>query len=335
LLSGDTISGTPTVAGTFNFTVKVVDGIGAATKNLSITVHTGIDITTTSLPDGEVGLAYSQKLTASGGTGSYTWSIGSGDLPSGLSLSGDTISGTPTAAGTSSFTVRVSDGISTATKPLSITINHEPVAQDDYYSTNKNTALNIGAPGVLGNDTDVDGDTLTIGIPRPVSEPSHGTLTLNADGSFTYTPDANYNGPDSFTYRAYDGSLYSNVANVYITVNITPRPPSGGGGGGGGGGGASIIVPTPKITTMPTPSLTPAPEVTPTPEMTPTPEITPTPEVTVTPIETATPTPTPTPTPAPGVPGVPWSMIGGIIGGVIAAGLLFYFLLRRRGEAAG
>ena len=57
---------------------------------------------------------------------------------------------------------------------------------------------------MLGNDTDPDGDTLTAAVVD--SAPSHGTLTLNADGSFTYTPAANFNGTDSFTYRASDGT---------------------------------------------------------------------------------------------------------------------------------
>ena len=69
--------------------------------------------------------------------------------------------------------------------------------------TDEDTPLTVAAPGVLGNDTDADGDPLTAVL---VSGPAHGTLTLNADGSFTYTPDANYNGPDSFTYKASDGT---------------------------------------------------------------------------------------------------------------------------------
>ena len=68
-------------------------------------------------------LSYSQTLIASGGGGSYTWSIVSGSLPAGLSLSpGGVISGTPATAGAYSFTVQVSDGVSTATQSLSITI---------------------------------------------------------------------------------------------------------------------------------------------------------------------------------------------------------------------
>ena len=62
---------------------------------------------------------------------------------------------------------------------------------------------NVPAPGVLGNDTDVEGDPLTA---IKVSDPLHGTLTLNADGSFTYTPNGNFNGNDSFTYKANDGT---------------------------------------------------------------------------------------------------------------------------------
>ena len=62
-----------------------------------------------------------------------------------------------------------------------------------------------------GNDTDIDSATLTAVV---VTGPAHGTLTLNANGSFTYTPAANYNGPDSFTYKANDGTADSNVATV-------------------------------------------------------------------------------------------------------------------------
>ena len=71
-----------------------------------------------------------------------------------------------------------------------------PVAVVDTYSTPEDTALTVAAPGVLGNDSDVDGDTLSA---AKVSDPAHGDVALNANGSFTYTPDADYNGTDSFT----------------------------------------------------------------------------------------------------------------------------------------
>ncbi|MBC7080659.1 MAG: tandem-95 repeat protein [Thermoplasmatales archaeon] len=91
-----------------------------------------------------------------------------------------------------------------------------PVAIDDYYTTDEDISLIIEAPGVLENDYDADGDTLTAVL---VSNPSHGTLTLNEDGSFVYVPQANYHGSDSFTYQAYDGKDYSNIATVHITIN--------------------------------------------------------------------------------------------------------------------
>src|SRR5919108_4540585 len=77
-----------------------------------------------------------------------------------------------------------------------------PVAADDAYSTNEDAPLTAAAPGRARNDSDPDGDPLTASV---LSGPAHGTLTLNADGSFTYTPAANFNGTDSFTYKAGDG----------------------------------------------------------------------------------------------------------------------------------
>src|SRR5262249_20296085 len=103
-----------------------------------------------------------------------------------------------------------------ATVNLTVIPNNPPVANNDSYSTNEDTPLTASAPGVLANDSDPDGDAITA---RLVSGPSHGTLTLNSNGSFTYTPAANYNGPDSFTYQANDGNANSNTATVSITVN--------------------------------------------------------------------------------------------------------------------
>ena len=70
-------------------------------------------------------------------------------------------------------------------------------------------------PGVLTNDTDVDGGPLTSTV---LAGPADGTLTLNADGSFDYTPDPDYNGPDSFTYIVSDGNGGTDTATVTLTV---------------------------------------------------------------------------------------------------------------------
>lgn len=77
--------------------------------------------------------------------------------------------------------------------------------------------LSVPAPGVLTNDSDPDGKPLTAVL---VTSPANGTLIFNADGSFTYTPLASLTSfTDRFTYQAYDGALYSNVATVTVQVN--------------------------------------------------------------------------------------------------------------------
>src|SRR5438445_797221 len=113
--------------------------------------------------------------------------------------------------GSDSFTYKANDGLldsNVATVALTINpVNDAPLAVNDSFATDEDTVLTITAPGVLGNDTDIDSPTLTAVV---VTGPSHGALTLNANGSFTYTPVANFNGPDSFTYKANDGQADSN-----------------------------------------------------------------------------------------------------------------------------
>jgi hypothetical protein len=116
-LGGDgTISGSPTAAASYNFTVQVTDAGNPgqlATGSVSLTVVPVLSITTTSLPDAQAGTAYSQTLASTNGSGlSRSWSVVSGTLPGGLTLNASTgtIIGTPTAvAGSSSFTVQVAD----------------------------------------------------------------------------------------------------------------------------------------------------------------------------------------------------------------------------------
>src|SRR4030095_8506749 len=101
-------------------------------------------------------------------------------------------------------------------------VNDAPTAGADAYAVNEDNTLAVAAPGLLGNDSDVDGDSLSAVL---VSGPAHGALTLNSDGSFTYTPSANYHGGDSFTYKASDGSADSNIATVTLTINSVNDAP--------------------------------------------------------------------------------------------------------------
>ncbi|WP_432799175.1 Ig-like domain-containing protein [Poriferisphaera sp. WC338] len=96
--------------------------------------------------------------------------------------------------------------------------NTAPIATADSYNTNTNTPLIVSAPGLLSNDIDSDGDPLSA---IKVSDPSSGTLTLNSDGSFSYTPNPDFNGQDSFTYKANDGTQDSNTTTVTISVDAS------------------------------------------------------------------------------------------------------------------
>lgn len=101
------------------------------------------------------------------------------------------------------------------------TTNVPPVAVDDTYTVNEDGTLDIAAPGVLGNDTDANNDTLTA---RVVDDAQHGTLTLNTDGSFTYAPNTDFNGTDSFTYEVCDGGDLALCDSATVTMTVTPVP---------------------------------------------------------------------------------------------------------------
>ncbi|MDF1520338.1 MAG: Ig-like domain-containing protein [Brevefilum sp.] len=131
--------------------------------------------------------------------------------------------------GMDSFTFKATDGVvdsNIATVSIEVTsVNYPPQATDDYYEADENTELVVPAPGVLENDTDDDPlDTLIADL---LDEPEHGLVVLNKDGSFSYTPDEDFLGEDSFTYNLLGlppeilGD-YVDTATVYITVNTKP-----------------------------------------------------------------------------------------------------------------
>ena len=127
LSANGTIGGTPSSPGTFGSSVQVTDSAGIkATNTVTIQIQSSpVQITTQSLPAYTAGASYTQTLTATGGSPPFTWSLGSGSLPPGLALDpAGAINGTPTAAGSYSFSVRVADRTgASATRGYVVTIN--------------------------------------------------------------------------------------------------------------------------------------------------------------------------------------------------------------------
>jgi hypothetical protein len=121
------IAGTASAVASANMTVRVTSGSATAERALTLVVqaaNTPLTVSTTTLPEASIGSSYSTALVATGGTGTYAWAVVTGALPAGLSLSGPgTLSGTPTAAGTSTFTVRVTSGTATAQRELSLVVS--------------------------------------------------------------------------------------------------------------------------------------------------------------------------------------------------------------------
>jgi VCBS repeat-containing protein len=135
-----------------------------------------------------------------------------------------TYSPDPDFKGPDDFTYKASEGTSGSSPPatVTITVDDPPTANGDSYVTGVNQQLVVGVSGgLLTNDTDPNGDPLTAVVPQD-SGPSHGTLALNSTGSFTYTPVADFEGTDQFTYRAADSLRQSDPATVTITVDDPP-----------------------------------------------------------------------------------------------------------------
>ncbi|TFW32313.1 S8 family serine peptidase [Massilia horti] len=182
----------------------------------------------TSLPatDALVGQTYRYPASASdadGGVLTFALAV----APSGMTIdpSRGLVAWTPTSAqaGANPVVVTVTDPTArSASQSFSILVaapNRAPQTNPDSYSVQAGAVLSVAAPGVLANDQDPDGDKLTA---RLVAGPSHGTLTLPADGSLRYTPASGFIGSDSFTYRADDGKALGGVAAVTIAVLAAP-----------------------------------------------------------------------------------------------------------------
>ena len=202
--------------GTYNVTVKDINGCSVTSQSVTISEPDPVIITgTTTSAKCNGGSDGSIDLTVSGGSGnySYLWSNGATTQDiNGLS------------AGVYSVVVSESEGCSVS-GPLSYTVrslNNIPLANDDQSQINEDQVLNGNV--LTNDDPSCDGGNVW----SLVSNPSHGSLIFNANGTFSYTPEPNFNGTDSFSYKVCDIDKDCSTATVTITVLPVNDPPIAG-----------------------------------------------------------------------------------------------------------
>ncbi|MCA9170814.1 MAG: tandem-95 repeat protein, partial [Planctomycetales bacterium] len=233
------LSWTPTLAQAIphTFDIEVSDDAGNVTATtVNVTVLGVVDALPDTYPAFEettLTVTADQGVLANDGSqaaGTLTATLVSDASHGTVTLNADgSFSYVPAAnfSGTDTFTYKANDG-SNDTNVALVTIevansNDPPTTAEDSYTTAEDTTLTVDAAnGLLANDSDIDGDTLTASL---ANQPSHGTVTINADGSFTYVPDTNYNGSDSFAYRVSDGTVVSDPVSVQVTVTAVDDLP--------------------------------------------------------------------------------------------------------------
>ncbi len=236
------ISGTPSAAGTTNFTARVTDAASqTATQALAITIATNSvpNITTTTLPSATTGTAYSQSIASTGGDGALLWSVLSGSLPAGLSLSNtnsqnSTISGTPSTAGTSSVTLKLADvDADNDTQALSIVVNNPANTPPTITALANQTVNEDNATAALAFTV---GDAQTAAASLTVSGASSNTTLVptasiafggsGASRTVTVTPAANQNGTATITVTVTDGGGLTASSAFTLTVNAVNDAPT-------------------------------------------------------------------------------------------------------------
>ncbi|MCA1713630.1 MAG: autotransporter domain-containing protein, partial [Gammaproteobacteria bacterium] len=224
LSASGVLSGTPTAAGTFNFTVTATDANGfTGTQGYAITIAApSIVLAPAALPNGTAGTAYNQTITASGGTAPYTFAVIAGALPPGLTLSASgVLSGTPTLPGTYSFTVRATDQNGfTGNQAYAVTIlipGGVPQAVSRQVSTLMDVPVQVDLTAGATGGPFVAANILSV---TPA-----GTATVAQVGAnyiMTFTPAPGFVGVATVTFTV--SSQYATSPPATITINVDARP---------------------------------------------------------------------------------------------------------------
>ncbi|OCP15639.1 putative Ig domain-containing protein [Ensifer sp. LC163] len=219
LSAAGVLSGTPTAAGTFSFSIEARDGHNdtVPTAYSVEIVAPAIAISPAALPVSMVGTAYSQTITASGGVGPYTFAVTSGSLPAGMALAGDgTLSGTATAGGSFPFTIQATDAFnSTGTLAYTLNVNAPAIAMSP-------TSLAGGTVGATYSQTISASGGTTPHIFAVMAGALPAGITLAADGTLSGTPTAS--GTSNVTIRATDRSSgtgpYFSEQNYTLVIGV-------------------------------------------------------------------------------------------------------------------
>ena len=231
LSSAGLLSGTPNIAGTFGFTAKITDADAhTASAPLQITVAPAVlMISTSTLPNGQVGATYSITLAATGGATPYRWSLSAGALPSGLTLSSaGVLSGTPAAAGTFSFTVTITDaGTQTASALLQITVASAPLMITTSVLPNGEiNAAYVATLSATGGRAPYTWSLTTGALPTGLTlDSSTGAISGTPSQAVTNTPltfkVADSTSPTALTQSVNLTLTVFNIAN--ISVSLSPK----------------------------------------------------------------------------------------------------------------
>ncbi|MBL0969243.1 MAG: putative Ig domain-containing protein [Brevundimonas sp.] len=227
LSGGGVLTGVSSQAGTFDFTVRAADANGfPASQAYSLVVTApSISLSPTSLPGGTTGVAYSQSLSAAGGTGPYGFTIATGALPAGLTMTtAGVISGVPTVAGSASFTVRASDAngfsvqsaLTIVVAPSAVTA--APITVEILQGQSTTVDLTTGANGGPFTGANLVSLTPASSAEAVISNPSAGQYSL------TITPASTFSGRLTATYTLSNASSTSSPGTVTVVVTARPDP---------------------------------------------------------------------------------------------------------------